>query len=59
MMLNPFFEHFDRPEDENECYDDSESTTVSGNQRFMELMKGKIDENAIYYEKYFWWVKLS
>ena len=52
MMLNPFFEHFDRPEDENECYDDEENSMVSGNQRFMDLMKQKVDENTVYYEKY-------
>jgi hypothetical protein len=53
MMLNPFFEHYDRPEDESECFDDEGNAMVSGNQKFMDQMKQKIDDNTANYEKYF------
>lgn len=30
-MLNPFFELYDKPEEEFECYDDEENEKITGN----------------------------
>ncbi len=53
LMLNPFFEMYERPEDENECYDDEDESDITGNARYIEIFKSKIDDIAQYYEKYF------
>ena len=53
MMLNPFFELFDRAEDESECYDEVDSTKFNGNQRYLDYLKQKIDDQAVYYDKLF------
>lgn len=31
MMLNPFFEPYERPEDENECFEDVDNGKITGN----------------------------
>jgi hypothetical protein len=53
MMLNPFFEPYERPEDENECFEDVDNDKITGNSKYLEIMKSKIDEIALFYDKYF------
>lgn len=53
MLLNPFFQPFERNEDENECYEDEDGDKVSGNRRYLDLFQSRVDEIALYYEKYF------
>ena len=31
MMLNPFFEPYDKPEEEFECFDDDQNEGITGN----------------------------
>lgn len=38
MMLNPFFEPYERPEDENECFDDNDNDKITGNSKYLEIM---------------------
>ena len=55
LLLNPFFEPCERADDENECFDDDVEGTVgiSGSQRYIDLFKQKLDEVALFYDKYF------
>lgn len=53
MILNPFFEVSDRVDEEDECYDIEESKSFTGNQAFIDTFKSKIDEIALFYDKYF------
>ena len=53
MLLNPFFELFERAEDEYECYDDAESPDISGNEKYLDLLKDRVDSIVGYSEKLF------
>jgi hypothetical protein len=53
MMLNPFFEPYERPEDENECFEEVEESKFTGNAKFLDILSSKIDEIAVFYDKYF------
>ena len=53
MLLNPFFELFERPDDEFESYDDEEGAEISGNAKYLDRLKQRIDEVAVFYDKYF------
>lgn len=53
MILNPFFEPYERPEDEFECYDDEDNANITGNQAYLDILKKKIDDIAVFYDKYF------
>ncbi len=52
MMLNPFFEPYERPEDEFECFDDEENGEITGNQTYIDILKKKLDEIALFNDKY-------
>ncbi len=60
LLLNPFFEPSEGggvDSDILECYDDDEETQSSlahelGNQRFMDVLLGKIADIAIFFDKY-------
>jgi len=60
LLLNPFFEPSDGGGVESdilECYDEDEETQSSlahelGNQRFIDVLLGKIADIAIFFDKY-------
>ena len=53
MLLNPFFEPYESPEDEFECYEEEDNVGVEGNQKYLDILKQKVDDLALFYDKYF------
>lgn len=54
MILNPFFEPFDRVDEEDECFEQDDENNASGNQMYIDIFKKKLDDIALLYDKYFW-----
>lgn len=53
MILNPFFEPFDRVDEEDECFELDDDDNTTGNQMYLDLLKKKLDEISLIYDKYF------